>query len=279
MNALAYLRYGFRFIAGLDHPKREMEVRDDDIFLVSYPKSGNTWMRFLVANLLYPEKQIDFRNIDSLIPGMNAATTRQLRRLPRPRIIKTHLDFDPRFKNVIYVVRDPRDVAVSQYHFNRKRGTIPGDYPLDDFVVRFVENRLWHPNGSWADNVQSWIYTPIPARRFLLVHYEALQCAPLTELARVAEFLGIKANAVALQHALEQSDAERLRKLETQQAERWNSTKDTRKDIPFVRAAKSGQWQDVLSESSVLLIEQKWGKLMARLGYGVGSRTIAPVCD
>jgi hypothetical protein len=49
--------------------------------------------------------------------------------MPRPGIIKSHQYFDPRYKRVIYVVRDPRDVALSQFHFHRKRGLIEDSYP------------------------------------------------------------------------------------------------------------------------------------------------------
>lgn len=251
----------------MDRPGRDLKIFSEDVFLVSYPKSGNTWLRFLIANLLYVEKHPDFSNIDALIPSMTAATRRQLDRLPRPRILKAHIDFDPRFKNIIYLVRDPRDVVVSQYHFNRKRRTIPEDYRLEDFVDRFIENRLFHPNGSWGENVQGWVYTPSPARRFLLLHYEALQGEILREMVRIAEFLAVCADETKLRFAVQQSDASRLRKLESKQAAGWASTKDTRKDIPFVRAAESGQWKKTLSESSVAKIEKKWGTLMVSLGY------------
>ena len=59
---------GVKRAFGLHKPGRDLPVFPDDTFVVSYPKSGNTWTRFLIANLVYPEKLPDFRNINYLLP-------------------------------------------------------------------------------------------------------------------------------------------------------------------------------------------------------------------
>ncbi len=62
---LGHIKAGFRRMLGLHHPGRNLLVYPDDVFIVSYPKSGNTWTRFLIANLLHPEIQTDFGNINA----------------------------------------------------------------------------------------------------------------------------------------------------------------------------------------------------------------------
>src|SRR6476660_6161204 len=123
---------GRRFL-GLHKPGRNVNVRPDDIFLVSYPKSGNTWTRFLIANLAYPEKNPDFSNINELIPDPEAMSMRDLEKLAGQRILKSHQYFDPRYQKVMYVVRDPRDVVLSEYHFDIKRRVITEDHPLTQY--------------------------------------------------------------------------------------------------------------------------------------------------
>ncbi len=258
---------GGRNFFGLVPPGRNVGIFPDDVFLVSYPKSGNTWTRFLIANVLYPEKNPDFSNINDLVPDLEAMARRDLELAPRPRLLKSHEYFDPRYPRVIYIVRDPRDVVLSAYHFNIKRRTIPDAFPLQQFVSGFVRGQLPHSYGTWFENAASWFYTRRGDPRFLLVRYEALQSRPMQEMQRIVDFLGIAATSEKLAFAIEQSSAERMRALEKQQSHLWSSTRETRQDKPFVRAAKPGGWKAELSAASVAEIESAWGGLMRELGY------------
>lgn len=258
---------GGRYFFGLHSPGRNVQVFPDDVFLVSYPKSGNTWTRFLIANLVYPERHPDFSNINDLLPDVEVMAKRNLERAARPRLLKSHQYFDPRYPKVIYIVRDPRDVVLSEYYFDIKRRAIADDYPKPQFVSRFVRGELNHPYGTWGEHAASWFYTRRGDPRFLLVKYEALQSQAMDEMERIANFLGIAAAPERLALAIEQSSADRMRELEKKQAHLWSSTRETRKDKPFVRSAKSGGWKAELSESSVAEIESAWGGLMREIGY------------
>jgi len=88
-----------------------------------------------------------------------------------------------------------------------------------------------------------------------------------TELARIARFLGIEAEASRLQRAIESSSADRMRELEKMEQGDWIATKNRRKDIPFVRVAKAGGWRTSLPESCVRQIELAWGEIMTTVGY------------
>jgi hypothetical protein len=257
---------GVKHAFGLQRPGRNIAVLPDDVFIVSYPKSGNTWVRFLIANLAYPHEPANFANINRLTPDPEALSKRALGRLPRPRYIKSHQYFDPRYQRVIYVVRDPRDVAVSQYHFHRKRKLLRDGDSVEDFVTRFVRGKT-SIYASWGENVASWLSTRSGSPDFLLLRYEDMIVQPAEELAKVAFFLGISADEERLQQAVARSSATEMRKLEQTQARLWSSTKDTRQDVPFVREAKAGAWKTQLPAASVVEIESAWGNLMRVLGY------------
>jgi Sulfotransferase domain len=112
-------------------PGMSLKVRPDDTFLVSYPKSGNTWMRFLIANLLQQDPPVGLLDADCLIPIVDGKSKRFFDEMKSPRIIKSHFSFIPAYKRVIYVVRDPRDVVMSQYHYQIKRGVLEKDMLAD----------------------------------------------------------------------------------------------------------------------------------------------------
>jgi len=255
---------------GWHRPGRNLVVLPDDIFLVSYPKSGNTWTRFLVANLVYPAKHPDFSNLNELIPDPEALSQRHLLSLPRPRILKSHQYFDPRYRQIIYVVRDPRDVVLSQYHFHRKRRLVEDNYPIGQFVTRFIagDTSIY---GSWAENVGSWLATRYGRPEFLLLRYEDMIADTPAELLKVASFLKLSTDLSRIAQSVEQSSANRMRELESKQVGQWSSTKDTRRDVPFVRSAKAGGWKSDLPTASVVEMEGAWGSLMKWLGYELAS--------
>jgi hypothetical protein len=250
----------------LNRGGRNFPVFPDDTFIVSYPRSGNTWARFLIANLVIGDSAITFANIEDKIPDPSAVTRRQLAKVPRPRIIKSHEYFDPRYRKVIYIVRDPRDVVVSNYYFQLKKRFIPDGYSMDEYLSLFVSIGV-DTFASWAENVTSWLSTRGSSSDFLLLKYEEITKDPERELCKIASFLRIDTSHASLVRAVELSSAERMRKLEREEADLWAGTKDTRRDIPFVREARVGAWKSVLSKSQAAKIENSWGSLMAALGY------------
>jgi hypothetical protein len=187
--------------------------------------------------------------------------------------LKSHEPFDVRFRKVIYLVRDPRDVAVSEYHFDLKKRYIEPDVTLEQFVKRFIKGET-SPYGSWWEHAASWIAARQGNPAFLLVRYEDLLSDPIGETGKIAEFLGIQAGPDRLEAAVQRSSADQMRKLEKQQADQWTGTKNTRKEIPFVRAAKSGGWKETLPAHSVEEIEIAWAPLLNFLGYPLQTREL-----
>ena len=260
------LMRGARRALDLHQPGRYLDVWPDDIFILSFPKSGNTWTRFLIGNLIYPETPADFSNINRLTPDPEAMSKRELAKMPRPRIIKSHQYFDPRYPRVIYIVRDPRDVMLSMYHFQRKCRVIEDQFPLEKYATQFIAGKT-SPYGSWGDNVASWLVTRQNRPGFLLLRYEDMLEDAARELNKVVAFLQIPPDAERIANAVRRSAADEMRKLERSQAHLWSSTKSTRQDLPFVRAAKAGGWRTELPEEAVSQLEGAWGHLMTHLGY------------
>lgn len=255
-----------RVIAG-----RGLTVFDNDVFIVSYPKSGNTWIRFLIGNLILDEP-VTFGNVEYLVPSIYIHPDRVLRRLPR--ILKSHECFDPRYRKVIYIVRDPRDVAVSYYHHCIKMRWLDEGCNLDEFVGRFMVPEFEPYFGTWWDHVRSWIATRDHNSDFVCLRYEDIHTNPEAELARVAALLNISATAEQLKRAVTLSSADRMRDLEKKQGDKWELIKDSRKDKMFVRSARSGGWRDALSPASAARIEQAWGPLMESIGYQLSSGAV-----
>lgn len=253
--------------------ERDITIFPDDVFLTSYPRSGNTWTRFLVGNLVHTEEPVTFLNVERLVPDMYKHSDRYMRTLPRPRILKSHEVFDPRYKRVIYIVRDPRDVAVSQYHWEMKQKSVQDECPIEQFVPRWIEGIYWDRLANWGDHVTSWMSTRQGRDSFEILRYEDLLANAQAELIKVARLLGIEPAPERLARAVELSSADRMRKLESTQGNKWVQTRYTRQDKAFVRKAASGDWRSVLPPQSVKEIETAWGNIMTRLGYALSTES------
>ena len=252
---------------GLNAPNRAVTVLPDDRFLVSYPRSGNTWARFWLANLLSPQQSVTFATIEQYVPDIYQIADKVLLTRSQPRILKSHEYFDPQYKQVIYLVRDPRDVVVSYYHYHLKNHWIDAEFGLSEFVDRFLCGELPGGYGSWGENAGSWLGAREHDEMFLLCHYEEMLSQPLGTLRRMADFLGIQVDDASLQAAIKASDADRMRHLEKKESEQWQTTKGSDMNQPFVRVAQAGRWQEALPVAEAEKIIAQWYPLLQRLGY------------
>jgi len=271
-----HLLAGVKRGLGLHMPGRSLLILPDDVFLVSFPKSGNTWTRFLLANLRFPDQPATWANIDRLIPDPTGTTKRDFDKMSRPRIIKSHDPYDPRYPRVIYIVRDPRDVVVSQYHYHRKLKKIADDSPIETFVRRFLAGETC-PHGSWGQNVVTWVATSEGSPRFLMLRYEDMVADTPRELRKIVAFLNLSTTPEQIAQAVERSSADQMRKLEKEQPH--GLYKGSRNDMSFVRAAGSGGWRKDLPIPMVEKIEATWGPLMRHLGYEMATQVPSEARD
>jgi hypothetical protein len=245
---------------------RYITVLPDDIFIVSYPKSGNTWMRFLIGNLLSQDVPITFSNIELKVPNIYLTNNRKLLKISPPRILKSHEYFDPRYRKVIYIVRDPRDIAVSYYYHCLKFRKISEQQKIERFTDQFISGEI-DTFGSWEQNVGSWLGARKEDPNFLLLRYEDIIEATEEALRKIALHLGINVKDEAVVRAVELSSFDRMKKLEKKQSNEWKPTKNSNKDLSFVRKAQCGGWAAELPREESKKIEKAWRNLMLRLGY------------
>lgn len=245
---------------------RECDVFETDTFLVSYPKSGNTWLRFIVASLTFPKKNIDFNNIEFLIPDIYLHNNLKLLSFNSPRILKSHEYFDPRYKKVIYIVRDPRDVVISYWFHHKKKFLIPEDAAINDFFEEFMAGRL-DPFGTWKENVQSWLCVKRNSPQFLLLRYEDLIDSPYEQISLISKHLEISTSENAIREVIQKTSFEKMQLLEKNQSNNWDPIKVTNKNIPFIRKGETYQWPQYLPKEQNIRIQKEWRDIMLELGY------------
>jgi len=246
-------------------PDYSFKVEENDVFLISYPKSGNTWMRFLLANILTDEK-INLFNLGRIIPDIYRDTREDILNKVKPKIFKTHSYFRAKYsKNkIIYLVRDPRDVAVSYYFYYKKTKKV--NIEFGSFFQKFMEGEI-DDYGTWAENVGSWIGSKESSGNFLIVRYEDMLKDTLKEIKRVGEFLNLDVEEAKFKEAINRSSFNKLKREETINHNQVLYLKDTDKKISFFRSGKKKQWIDFLSEEQQVKLHQDFRIIMKKLGY------------
>jgi hypothetical protein len=201
-----------RFLKGL----LELEVRPDDIFIVTYPRSGTTWLQYIL-HLLTSGEEAGFEHISQVAPwferslAVGALTAADLESMPSPRIFKSHLArcWVPPGARYIYVARDGRDVACSYYHFYRSHLRYTGSF--EAFLRRFLAGDLQY--GSWFKHTRAWsAHRGDPA--LLYLRYEELRRSPREGIATIAAFCGIDVDEARVARVAELSSFERMKREE-----------------------------------------------------------------
>ncbi len=259
------LRFAWRVARSKVQFQRTWTVLPDDLHLVSYPKSGNTWIRFLVA-ALESGGDVDFTLIGERIPATNVPDDKLLT-LPRPRALKTHQPFDPRIRRCVYIARDPRDVSVSFYHYALRTWKNLADLSIDDFTRLYIAGEVLPDLGTWKQHVAGWVSARQGDDDFLFLRYEDLKEAPLPQVRKLADFLGLERSDVELEAAIERCSFDRMQAKERDNVGTGINQARGDTSIPFIRSGKTGQWRQDLSPDSARAIEEAFRPAMELVGY------------
>lgn len=252
-------------------------LKSDDFFLASFPRSGSTWFRFMLFEILSGENP-GFRKIEERLPEIRWHRGSKPILPGNRRLIKTHENYRSDYKRAILLVRDVRDVVLSVYAGYSSLGVAPivssGD--LDSFLEAFLQGKAVH-TGSWQEHTQSWLQSPLAKNGNLkVIRYEELRKNPEEKLAEALEYMGVTPNFQHIRKAIEDNTLARMRKVED------NEKKERKQSIllgnrtgvdevsRFVRKGAVAGWREKLTESQVKMVEQYAGDTLASLGYEPG---------
>lgn len=269
------------------------------LWLASYPKSGNTWLRAFIHNLmLNPKAPVDINEMNSLTTGdslvqwyrhldprpplawsreevakmRRGAQLAMIASKPETVIVKTHnallaphgqpiiqMDLTA---GAIYVVRNPLDLVIS----------LADHYGVDiDQAIEVMNdpnnggladgNIVFEIHSSWSNHVHSWTHRRHPG--LLVVRYEDMLQKPLHAFGAITRFMGLKPSRERLERAIELSSFKNLRAQEEAKGFREKSERGT----SFFRVGKAGQWREKLTNAQIDRVVEHHHAEMRRFGY------------
>jgi hypothetical protein len=234
-------------------PDRFAALRPDDQFIVSYPRSGNTWMRHLVRDVIVlsqPDKP-EPESIWMLIPDVHIPVHEMDHPAQREfgirrRILKSHHLEGIGGYRLLYIFREPADTLVSYYHFHRLQDAMR--HQVKDGLADFCK----HMVGGWCDHVELALgYLARSPGDTLFISYESLASHGQETLSRAVAFLGIEATHAVIAQALERNAFARLR--EKEEKARAGATEF------FFRKGQVGSARDELSSETLALVARSAG--------------------
>lgn len=249
-----------------DSPIRKYIPKRNDVLLVSYPRSGNTWMRVMLAELLYGESGDGLRDLQYYIPDVYLKFERDKLIETDFHIVKSHHPFhvtnsDESIRNrIIYLIRDPRDVVLS--HFRYQKYNREYRYDFEKFLSDWLCGRIWPC--SWQEHVNSWMNERDHLEIVVcLIRYEDLLSNSREELERVSNFLGIIRTSDEIERAISMASIDRMRQKESISTPKH----DTANGFQFIGSGCNNQWKGKLTCQQKEWIETITESLMSRFGY------------
>jgi hypothetical protein len=261
---------------------RRLDPRD--VFIASFPRSGSHWLKFQLLEIITGQSA-DFENVkrritrvgDHGVPGaaalvalgvINPGKAQPL--LPdASRLMHTHEPYRRDYRRVVYLVRDIRDVVLSEFAIGKELGLLRY-YEIDEFdnFLELFLNGTIDRYQTWQDHVISYLDSPLAKNGNLLVlRFEDLRKNPEEHLRRIVEFLGVRSGQEDIRRAIAHNTVEKMRaKEDASRAMRKSSGEEGR----FVRRGSVGGWRERLTEEQVRLVDQYAGRVLGLMGYPKG---------
>lgn len=265
----------------LREPRFLRSLRPTDVFLVGHPKSGNTWLAYMLAVFLSDDRddEVNLYNVGDYVPFVHGHdhAIAAYSHLPDPRVFRNEYPRYPRrYPGTLYLVRDPRAVLVS---FRHMFATMFDD--RDMTLSRFVDGYLsgtapfdsWHRHlGRWDRQVGAALRRAERGERMCVVRYEDLVHDREAALRRVAEFVEDVPAATSpgfearLSRAVARGSFEAMREVEGRHGAEAYAGR-ARGEGRFIRRGKTEGWKDEMDPADAARIEAAFGPVMKRAGY------------
>lgn len=258
----------------------------DITWLASYPKSGNTWFRFVLFHLHHSRMPENSRELDGFISSkIPSGESGQM------RFCKTHASFyrltewHERTNKAIYVYRNPLDVMQSALNYAHLTGELRRDESEALWIENYIAaggNPLWqnppYDSENWNRNVLSWLSaSDFPV---LLISYEQALQDPIITVARIADFLAFNTSYENQTRCAIETSFTKLKEFEENELQRALSDgvpkgrfstearlKSSRSGVRFFNKGKSGNYQDVFTSSQSERAWAKFASVATKLNY------------
>ena len=258
----------------VDQVKQKLSLCPGDVIVNTYPKSGTTWVQQILMLLRSGEKD-GARDFTSVVPWLETGDVQMIESLTRPFYLKSHMPYELTLGGLphttpakyIYIVRNPKDVAVSYYHHMRgfKIDAFSGSW--EEFFDLFLAGRISF--GSWFDHVLGW-WKYKDAENVLFLKYEDMKLNLREAVQKIAAFvLPDPPPASVLDKVAEQSTFGSMKESLATNHLFTSSQFRNLDQAPFMRKGKVGDWRNYFTAEQNAAFDALYAERMKDSGLSI----------
>ncbi|XP_060609202.2 amine sulfotransferase-like [Anolis sagrei] len=250
------------------------EIRDSDIFLITFPKSGTIWTQNILSLILHEGHRNGTEDMDLLdrVPWLeyNVRNIDYVNR-PSPRLFATHLPYYLAPKGlkmkrgkVIYVIRNPKDVLVSYYHFSKVSVKLEEVEDFEIIMERFLAGKV--VGNLWLDHVEGWS-SQRDNLNILFLMYEEMKKNLRSSVLKICNFLGRKLTEEELDDVVDKASFD---KMSADSRTNYSTTPPDVLDFSkgcFLRKGTIGDWKNMMTVAQSERFDSVFKERMEKLPF------------
>ncbi|XP_008850408.1 amine sulfotransferase-like [Nannospalax galili] len=233
----------------------DFEIRDDDVFIITYPKSGTIWTQQILSLIYFEGHRNSTENIQTLdrapffeynIHNVN------FDKMLSPRVLTSHLPYylvPKGLKNkkakILYIYRNPKDILTSYFHFSKWLVTLEATHTIEHFMEKFLDGKV--VGSRWFDHIRGW-YEHRHNFNILFMRYEDLKKDLRSSVLKICSFLEKKLSEEDVDTVVRQATFQNMRS--DPRANYDDIIKNeigTRNEGKFLRKGTIGDWKHHLT--------------------------------
>ncbi|KAM4693521.1 sulfotransferase 6B1-like [Discoglossus pictus] len=240
------------------------EAREDDLLLAAYPKCGSNWTIQLLQDMIKASYNKDPPPIMPMLEFAIPGKFEKLKEDSSPRVLTSHMvygklpnDFFYKKAKILVVIRNPKDTAVSLFHFHNSNPQLPNYSSWDEFFQDFISGKVvW---GSYFDYALAW-NKHIDDENVLIISFEEMKQDLAAAVKKVSNFFGMSLTEEQVQQI---SDKGTFKSMKEKAKERYGELGQ-----PIFRKGEVGDWKNYFSEAQSQEVDAKFKEYLAGTKIG-----------